>query len=81
MKAFVAMRNYILQSTQVSAELLELRSRLQLVERDCRENLEAVNDLSEDVRKDIDAIYEAIGALSVKLPKIQTHAPRIGYKK
>jgi len=81
MKAFVAMRNYILQSTQVSAELLELHSRLQLVERDCRENLEAVNDLSEDVRKDIDAIYEAIGALSVKLPKIQTHAPRIGYKK
>ncbi len=49
MKAFVAMRNYILQSTQVSAELLELRSRLQLVERDCRENLEAMNDLSEDM--------------------------------
>lgn len=74
MRAFVAMRNHILQSTQVSAELLELRSRLQLVERDCRENLEAMNDLSEDVRKDIDAIYEAIGALSVKLPKIQNPA-------
>ena len=81
MRAFVAMRNYILQSTQVSAELLELRSRLQLVERDCRENLEAVNDLSEDVRKDIDAIYEAIGALSVKLPKIQNPAQKIGFKK
>ena len=81
MRAFVAMRNYILQSTQVSAELLELRSRLQLVERDCRENLEAVNDLSEDVRKDIDAIYEAIGALSVKLPKIQNSERKIGFKK
>ncbi len=81
MKAFVAMRNYILQSTQVSAELLELRGRLQLVERDCRENLEAVNDLSEDVRKDIDAIYEAIGALSVKLPKIQNPVQKIGFKK
>ena len=81
MRAFVAMRNYILQSTQVSAELLELRSRLQLVERDCRENLEAMNDLSEDVRKDIDAIYEAIGALSVKLPKIQNPAQKIGFKK
>ena len=80
-RAFVAMRNYILQSTQVSAELLELRSRLQLVERDCRENLEAVNDLSEDMRKDIDAIYEAIGALSVKLPKIQNPAQKIGFKK
>ena len=81
MRAFVAMRNYILQSTQVSAELLELRSRLQLVERDCRENLEAMNDLSEDMRKDIDAIYEAIGALSVKLPKIQNPAQKIGFKK
>ena len=81
MRAFVAMRNHILQSTQVSAELLELRSRLQLVERDCRENLEAVNDLSEDMRKDIDAIYEAIGALSVKLPKIQNPAQKIGFKK
>lgn len=40
MDAFVAMRNYILQSTQASAELAEFRSRLQLVERDCRENLE-----------------------------------------
>ena len=81
MRAFVAMRNYILQSTQVSAELLELRSRLQLVEHDCRENLEAVNDLSEDMRKDIDAIYEAIGALSVKLPKIQNPVQKIGFKK
>ena len=81
MDAFVAMRNYILQSTQVSAELLELHSRLQLVERDCRENLEAMNDLSEDMRKDIDAIYEAIGALSVKLPKIQSPVQKIGFKK
>ena len=81
MRAFVAMRNYILHSTQVSAELAEIRSRLQLVERDCRENLEAMNDLSEDVRKDIDAIYEAIGALSVKLPKIQNPAQKIGFKK
>ena len=79
MRAFVAMRNYILQSTQVSAELLELRSRLQLVERDCRENLEAMNDLSEDVRKDIDAIYEAIGALSVKLPEAKKSRQPIGF--
>lgn len=32
MQALVAMRNYILQSTQMSAEQTELRSRLQLVE-------------------------------------------------
>ena len=79
MRAFVAMRNHILQSTQVSAELLELRSRLQLVEHECRENLEAVNDLSEDMRKDIDAIYEAIGALSVKLPEARKLRKPIGF--
>ena len=78
MDAF-AMRNYIVQSTQVSAELLELRSRLQLVEHDCQENLEAVNDLSEDMRKDIDAIYEAIGALSVKLPEARKLRKPIGF--
>ena len=81
MRAFVAMRNYFVQTAAVSAELAEMRSRLQLVECDCRENLEAVNDLSEDMRKDIDAIYEAIGALSVKLPKIQNPAQKIGFKK
>ena len=79
MDAFVAMRNYIVQSTQVSAELLELRSRLQLVEHECRENLEAVNDLSEDMRKDIDAIYEAIGALSVKLPEARKQRKPMGF--
>ena len=81
MRAFVAMRNYFVQTAAVSSELAEMRSRLQLVECDCRENLEAVNDLSEDMRKDIDAIYEAIGALSVKLPKIQNPAQKIGFKK
>ena len=70
MRAFVAMRNYFVQTAAVSAELAEMRSRLQLVECDCRENLEAVNDLSED-----------IGALSVKLPKIQNPAQKIGFKK
>ena len=36
-----------------------------LVERDVKDNLEAINDLSVDVQKDIETIDEAIGALSV----------------
>ena len=79
MRAFVAMRNYFAQTAVVSAELAEMRSRLLLVERDCRENLEAMNDLSEDVRKDIDAIYEAIGALSVKLPEARKQRKPMGF--
>ena len=80
MRAFVQMRNYLASQQSVSAELAELRSRLSLVERDDRGNLEALNDLSEDVRRDIDAIYEAIGALSVKLPTMHTQHRKIGYK-
>ena len=81
MDAFVAMRNYLTQASQHSAELAEMRSRLQLIEHEVRENLKAMNDMSEDIGKDIDAIYEAIGALSVKLPKIRQEPQKIGFKK
>ena len=81
MRAFVAMNNYLIQVSQYSAELAELRSRLLLVERVVRENLEAMNDLSEDVRRDFDTVFEAIGALSVKLPEARKPAQKIGFKK
>ena len=81
MDAFVAMRNYLTQASQHSAELAEMRSRLQLIEHEVWENLKAMNDMSEDIGKDIDAIYEAIGALSVKLPQIRQEPQKIGFKK
>lgn len=81
MRAFVQMRNYLTQTSQHSAELAEMRSRLQLVEREVHENLKAMNDMSEDIGKDIDAIYEAIGALSVKLPEVRKEPQKIGFKK
>ena len=80
MRAFVAMNNYLIQVSQYLAELAELRSRLLLVEREVRENLEAMNDLSEDVRRDFDTVFEAIGALSVKLPQAQKPRTTIGFK-
>ena len=79
MRAFVAMRNYIMQSSVIQAELAEMRNRVQLLERDCRENLEAMNDLSEDVRRDFDTVFEAIGALSVKLPEAKKSRQQIGF--
>ena len=81
MRAFVAMNNYLIQVSQYSAELAELRSRLLLVAREVRETLEAMNDLSEDVRRDFDTVFEAIGALSVKLPEARKPAQKIGFKK
>ena len=80
MRAFVAMRNYITNTTTVNAELAEIRTKLTLLEHNDEENMEAINDLSEDMRKEIDNIYQAIAALSIKSqPTPQPRKP-IGYK-
>lgn len=52
MRAFVAMRNYIMTTTTVTAELAEIRARLALLEQTGKDNAEAVSDLSEDMRKE-----------------------------
>ena len=69
MRAFVAMRNYITTTTQITTELSEIREKLALLERADEDNAEAVNDLSEDMRKELDNIYQAIAALSIKVPQ------------
>lgn len=79
MDAFVAMRNYITSTKTVTAELAEIRAKLALLERNDEENAEAVNDLSEDVRKELDNIYEAIAALSVKVPQTGKTRRPIGF--
>lgn len=82
MRAFVAMRNYIMSTKIIETELAELRSKLELLERDNEDTLEAVNDLSEDMRGEIDNIYQAIAALSMKIdpPKQEQQRPKIGFK-
>lgn len=81
MRAFVAMRNYIATTTTVTAELAEIRAKLALLERADEDNAEAINDLSEDMRKELDNIYQAIAALSIKTPQARKHPRPIGYKK
>lgn len=80
MDAFVAMRNYIMTTSTITAELSEIRAKLTLLERADEDNAQAVNDLSEDVRKELDNIYEAIAALSVKVPQTRRPARPIGFK-
>lgn len=80
MDAFVAMRNYLTTSTAVTAELTEMRSQLKLLERDVKDNIKATNDLSEDLGQEIETIYEAIGALSVKLPQAEKPRQTVGFK-
>ena len=79
MRAFVTMRNYITTTTQITAELAEIRTKLALLERVDEENAAAVNDLSEDMRQELETIYQAIAALSVKVPQAASPRRPIGY--
>lgn len=81
MRAFVAMRNYIATTSTVTAELEELRAKIALLERNDEDNMEAINDLSEDLRKEVDNIYLAIAELSVKPQQVDKPRNPIGFKR
>ena len=57
MRAFVQVREYLMTTSTMSAELKELGAKVDLLQLQQEENLTAVNDLSEDVRQDIDNLY------------------------
>ena len=81
MRAFVQVREYLLAASTVSAELKELRAKVDLLAMQQEENLGAVNDLSEDVRQDIDNLYLAIGELSSRIEeKKREPQRRIGFQ-
>ena len=81
MRAFVSIRNQIYAVKHLNSELETIKAKLELLERNDEDNLEAINDLSEDMRKEIDTIYQAIAALSIKdsVPEDQER-PKIGFK-
>ncbi|MBP5392107.1 MAG: ORF6N domain-containing protein [Bacteroidales bacterium] len=81
MRAFVRVREYLMTASSVSAELKDLKTRVDLLAAQQEDYMKAVNDLSEDVSKDIDNLYLAIGELAKKLEeKKKAPMPRIGYK-
>ena len=81
MRAFVQVREYLLTASSVSSELKELRSKVDLLALQREEDLGAVNDLSEDVRQDIDNLYMAIADLSSKLEEKKNKPRRkIGFQ-
>jgi hypothetical protein len=66
MRAFVAARRLMLQNREHELAINELRLKMQMLEDALENNLGAVNDLSEEMRAELDNIYNAIGALSAK---------------
>ena len=80
MRAFVKVREYLMTVSSLSSELKELRARVDLLQLQQEDNLCAVNDLSEDVRRDIDSLCIAIGELSARLDeKKNKPRPKIGF--
>ncbi len=81
MRAFVQVREFLMATSSVTSELKELRAKVDLLAMQQEENLGAVNDLSEDVQKDIDNLYLAIGELSAKIEEKKNEPrPRIGFQ-
>ncbi len=80
MNAFVAARRILAQRDKHEMAIGELRMRMKMLEDALENNLGAVNDLSEEMRHELDNIYNAIGALSVKQQPKQKPLKPIGYE-
>ena len=81
MRAFVQIREYLSVASSVSAEIKELRAKVDLLSLQQEENLGAVNDLSEDVREDINNLYQAMAELSARIEeKKKEPRTKIGFK-
>jgi hypothetical protein len=84
MRAFVAMRQLMMTSTEIrrlALENSEIRTKLELLERNDENILGVLNELSEQTRQEIDTLDVAIAELSVKVldpPKRPRN--RIGYR-
>jgi len=86
MRAFVAIRQYVLSSKVQSKEIEDLRNRikelevqgektLKIINNLGEETLGSINDLSEDVRNEIDNIYIALTELADKNSNKKTIHP------
>ena len=78
--AFVALRTLAAENQAIRNELEKIELKLKLHQSEQNENMSAINDLSEDVRSEIESIYQAIAELSIKLDdKKNTPRPKIGF--
>ncbi len=80
MRAFVAIRNYLIQQSATSLEIEKLWTHVKSLEEQTEENLKAVNDLSDDTQNTFDEIYIALSELAKKQQVINTKPrKRVGY--
>jgi len=80
MRAFVHMRQFIIQNREILLSIDELRQRVKQLEQSKEETLSSINDLSEDTRREMDDIYIALAEMAKKKSKPEKFNP-IGFVK
>lgn len=78
MRAFVTVRQYLLSANNPTQEIEDLKQRVKELEESSEDTLAAINDLSEDTRKELDDIYLALTELAEKKKKLP-NCNKIGY--
>ena len=69
-RAFVAVRQYLSMTSNQIKEIEELKQRMKALEEGTEDTIAAINDLSEDTRKELDDIYLALSQLADKQKQI-----------
>ena len=77
-RTFAEMRRYIAVNSEISADIAILKARMDMLERCVEDNTSFVNDISEDMRKELMNIYQALAELVVDKPADQQRN-KIGY--
>ena len=69
-RAFVAVRQYLSMASNQIKEIEELKQRMKALEEGTEDSIAAINDLSEDTRKELHDIYLALSQLAEKQKQI-----------
>lgn len=75
-RAFVSIRQYLSVTNNTIKEIEELKQRMKALEEGTEDTIAAINDLSEDTRKELDDIYLALSQLADKQKQITRKSER-----
>lgn len=78
-RTFAEMRRYIAANAEISADIATLKARMDMLERSVENNTAFVNDMSEDMRNELQNLYQTLAELVVDKPTDQQRN-KIGYK-
>lgn len=76
MRAFVTVRQYLSSVNSATKEIEELKQRMKMLEEGNEDTIAAINDLSEDTRKELDDIYLALSQLAEKQKQVNKQTER-----